>query len=91
MGREERTGERLRVGVLELDCLSSNPSPATYQLCALGKSLTLSVPPFPHLQIGSNKYLPHRVVVMIKLVHVYEAFRTALSTLAICYCYILLS
>lgn len=68
-----------------LDCPSSNPSSATHQLCALRKSLTHSMPQFPHLQIGSSKYLLHRVVVMIKKVHVYEAFKTVLRTLAICY------
>ena len=30
----------LEGGGLELDCLSSNPSSATHQLCALCKSLT---------------------------------------------------
>lgn len=70
----------------ELDCPSSNPSSATHQLCALCKSLIPSAPQFPNLQIGSSKYLLHRVVVKIKKVHVYEAFRTVLRTLAICYC-----
>ena len=46
-----------------------------------------SLPPqFAHLENGSSKYLLHRVVVKIKKVHVYEAFRTVLRTLAICYC-----
>lgn len=79
-------------GALELDCWSSNPSLATYQLCALGKSLTRSVPQFPHLQIAANQSICLiRAIVRIKLVHVYETLRTVLGTLAICYYSILLS
>lgn len=40
------------MGVLELDCWSSDPSPAIYLLCVLDKSLTLFV---PHLQTEDNE------------------------------------
>lgn len=41
--------ERLGVSVLELDCLSSYPSPLLTSCMSPGKLLRLSVSSFPHL------------------------------------------